>query len=136
MSVKLFQIASVAQPMEIQWAPSHFDNGKLARAIKCFVDDETLVEELKAIDDTLLKDDDSGRHVLRLKVWQSARVRLHDSGELIKVDELRNGDQITVIAKPYKWQFEGRTGTSLTAGHVLVVERGLGERKSVAPNWQ
>jgi hypothetical protein len=135
MSTKLFQIASIAQPMEIQWAPSHYDNGKLARAIKCFVDDETLVEELKAIDDTLLKDDDYGRHVLRLKVWQSARVQVHDSDQLLTVDELRNGDRITVMAKPYKWQYEGREGTSLTAGHVLVVQRGSGERKSAAPTW-
>ena len=69
MSTTKLQVGTLAEPMEIQWAPSHFDNGKSSRAIKCFLDDEKLVEELEDIDESLIKDD-NGRNVLRLKVWQ------------------------------------------------------------------
>jgi hypothetical protein len=135
MSLNTFQIGSIAHPLEIQWPPSHYDAGKKSRAIKCLVDDEKLVEEIKAIDATLISEDDNGHHVLRLKLWQTAMVQLHGSDQLLTVDDLRYGDKITVMAKPYKWTFEGRRGTSLTANHVLVVERGSADRKSVAPTW-
>jgi hypothetical protein len=136
MSTKSFQVASVAQPIELQWAPSHYDQGKSARAIKCFVEDNRLLHYIEDIDESLIKRDEHGRNVLRLKVWQSARVQLLGSDQLLTVDELRSGDRISLMVKIHDWEYEGRKGTSLTANHVLVVEQGSGERKSTAsPIW-
>ena len=126
MSTTQFQIGTRAQPITVKWPTSHYDEGKPTRALKCFVDDEKLIEELKDIDGSLVNDD----NILRLKLWQTADVQLQSSGELLTVDQLRQGDRIAVIAKPYKWKFEGRQGTSLTASHVIVVERASSERQS------
>jgi hypothetical protein len=125
-----FQIGSIDQPLTIQWPPSHFDKGQSSRGIKCFVNYEKPIKDIAHIDETLIKDD-----ILRLKLWQSAKVQLHNSNELLTVDDLQQGDLIAVMAKPYKWEFQGRQGTSLTASHVLIVERGSVERQSNTPNW-
>jgi hypothetical protein len=136
MSTKSFQLASVAQPIELQWAPSHYDQGKSARAIKCFVENDRLLHSIHDIDKSLVKQDEHGRNILRLKVWQSANVQLQGSDELMTVDDLKSGDKITVFVKVHHWEYEGREGSSLTAGHVLVVERGSAERQSTArPIW-
>jgi hypothetical protein len=137
MSTKSFQVASVAHPIELQWAPSHYDQGKSARAIKCFVENDRLIHSIQDIDESLIKQDEHGRNILRLKVWQSARVQLHGSDDLLTVGDLQRGDEISLIVKIHNWSFEGKQGTSLTASHVLIVEQGSVERQydETPVNW-
>jgi hypothetical protein len=68
MSTTPFQLACIAEPLELKWGPSHYDKGQKARAIQVHLDYADQKTEIDAIDDSLVKFDDSGRAVLRLKV--------------------------------------------------------------------
>ena len=120
-----FQVGTLANPLQILWAPSHYDKGKKSRAIKVFVDDEKAAQDLQALDESLVTQGDDGRFVLRLKVWQNAKVTMRDGNKKMKVDDLRRGDKILVMAKRYDWVYEGREGVSLSSGNVLVVEQSV-----------
>lgn len=124
MSLNSFQIGTIAQPLEVLFGPSHYDKDSKIRAIKCFCDDEKLLEELRDIDPTLIKTDDiTGRQVLRLKVWQSSKVHLPDSDETLTVDAIRRGNKLVGKVKLHHWQFEGQDGVSLTCDAILLLER-------------
>jgi hypothetical protein len=133
MSTKTFQVGSLAQPLEVQWGPSHWDKGQTARSIKVFLDYSDQKTEIDALDDTLLKfDTPDARAVLRLKVWQNAKVSELDGDRKFKVDDLKRGDQIVVGAKPYHWEYEGREGVSLNVSDILIVKR---VALNHAPKW-
>jgi hypothetical protein len=135
MSTKSFQVASVAHPIELLWPPSHYDQGEATRGIKCFVDNPKLVESLEEVDEGLIKRDEHGRCILRLKVWQSASVVLQGSDQFLSVDDLKRGDQITVFAKAHHWSFEGKQGASLTVSHILIVERDSRQCPDTPVQW-
>jgi hypothetical protein len=133
MSVSTFQIGSKAQPLEILFGPSHYDKGQKARSIKVYLDDKKQVQEFKDMDDTLVHEDVNSRAVLRLKIWQNAKVsHISETNKILKVDELHRGDKIVVKAKPYYWSYEGIQGVSLTCSHLIVTKRG---DDSVSQKW-
>jgi hypothetical protein len=134
MSTTTFQIGCMAEPLEVQWGPSHWDKGEKARSIKVFLDDEHLKTKIDQLDHTLCKFDDNGRTVLRIKIWQSARVAEHSTGKKLKVDDIHRGDRIIVIVKPYHWNYEGSRGVSLTCSDVLVMSRASSDI-SQTPKW-
>jgi hypothetical protein len=112
MSTKTFQVGTLAQPLEVLFGPSHFDEGKKARMIKVFVDDEKTVLELRDIDSELVTDDHTGRQTLRLKMWRNAKITDNKTKKLIKVDDLHRGDRIVVMVKSYRWEYDGREGVA------------------------
>jgi hypothetical protein len=135
MSTTTFQIGCIAKPLEVQWGPSHWDKGQTSRSIKVFLDYSDQKTEIDALDETLVKfDTPDGRAVLRLKVWQNAKVSEHDGDKKLKVDDLKRGDQIVVVAKPYHWEYEGREGVSLNVSDILMVKR-VPSYSSQAPRW-
>jgi hypothetical protein len=135
MSTKTFQVGTLAQPLEVLFGPAHFDEGKKARMIKVFVDDEKTVLELRDIDSELVTDDHTGRQSLRLRMWQNAKITDNKTKKLIKVDDLHRGDRIVVMVKSYRWEYDGREGVSLTSGEALLLERGSKNTASTT-NWQ
>ena len=135
MSTTPFQLACIAEPLEVKWAPSHYDKGQKARAIQVHLDYADQKTEIDAIDDTIVKFDDSGGALLRLKVWQNAKVSEHDVDKKFKVDDLQRGDQIVVVAKPYHWQHEGTEGVSLTISDILIVKPVAAIGSCVGHKW-
>jgi hypothetical protein len=136
MSTTPFQIGCIAEPLTVQWGASHWDKGQNSRSIKVFLDYSDQKIEIDDLDDTLVKfDPPDGRAVLRLKVWQNAKVSQHDSDKKFKVDDLQRGDQIVVVAKPYHWQYEGREGVSLNVSDILIVKRVDAIGSCVGHNW-
>ena len=134
MSTTTSQVGCIAEPLEVQWGPSHWDKGQTARSIKVFLDYSDQKTEIDALDETLVKfDTPDGRAVLRLKVWQNAKVSQHDSDKKFKVDDLQRGDQIVVVAKPYHWQHEGTEGVSLNVSDILIVKRVV--TSCAGPTW-
>ena len=129
-----FQLGCIAEPLEVKWAPSHYDKGQKARAIQVHLDYADQKTEIDAIDDTIVKFDDSGGALLRLKVWQNAKVSGLDGDKKFEVDDLKRGDQIVVEAKPYHWEYEGREGVSLNVSDILIVKR-VPSGASVGPKW-
>jgi hypothetical protein len=118
--------------LELKWGPSHYDEGRKARAIQVHLDYADQKTEIDAIDDSLVKFDSGGRAVVRLKIWQNAKVTEHGSHNKFTVDDLQRGDQIVVIAKPYYWVFEGKEGVSLNVSDILIVKR---MPSCVGPKW-
>jgi hypothetical protein len=134
MSVNSFQIGSKAQPLEILFGPSHYDKGQKARSIKVYLDDQKQVQQFKDMDETLVREDGNSRTVLRLKIWQNAKVsHIYETDKMLKVDELHPGDRLVAMIKPYSWQYEGRNGVSLTCNHLMVISRGA---SSQTVDWQ
>ena len=123
MSTTPFQLGCIAEPLQVKWGVSHYDEGQKARAIQVNIDYADQKTDIDAIDDSLVKFDSGGRAVARLKIWQNAKVTEHGSDKKFKVDDLQRGDQIVVIAKPYYWVFEGREGVSLNVSDILIVKR-------------
>jgi hypothetical protein len=124
MSTTPFQIGCIAEPLEVQWGVSHWDEGQKSRSIKVFLDYPDQKVDIDDLDDTLVKfDPPDGRAALRLKVWQNAKVGQRDSDKKFTVDDLQRGDQIIVVAKPYHWQHEGTEGVSLNVSDILIVKR-------------
>ena len=122
MSVEKFQIGTLAIPLEILWATSEMDAGNSARGIKVYVNNKYELGPLVDLDESLISIE-RDRGILRLKLWQNAKVTLHGSDTKLKIDDLKSGDKIAVIAKPYQWQFEGREGVTLSCGEVLLIEQ-------------
>ena len=129
-----FQLGSFSplQPLEVQFGPSEYDVDSSSRAIKVYLDDINDQQHIGELDEKLICRD-TGRPVIRLKIWKGARVEDHQTKQLLKVQDIKRGDSILAIVRPYNWTFEGRTGTSLTCDNVLVVSRG--ETSIAAPIW-
>jgi hypothetical protein len=77
MSTTTFQIGCIAEPLQVKWGPSHYDKGQKARAIQVNIDYADQKADIDELDDTLVKFNRGGRAVLRLKVWQNAKVTEH-----------------------------------------------------------
>ena len=106
------------------FGPSHFDQDKHARAISCFVDDEQTIGLLQELSPGIANvDERTGRLVFRLKMWSDTDIPVDNSDECIKVNEIRRGDRLVAMVKPYRWNYEGTEGVSLTSGETLVIER-------------
>lgn len=131
MAASTMQIGTTAKPLEVRWGVSDIDQSSASRAFKVYIDNPERSEQLRDMDDTLItsyEDSMVPRDVLRLKIWQNAKVTaLYDPEEKLSVEDIERGDRICVKTTPYEWEYTDpedgstRSGVTLNVTHVLIV---------------
>ena len=127
---KLFQVGTKEGPkLEVRFGLSELDSGKRWRTISVYPDCDEILNQLHGYDIKI--DEKNGKDFLNIKISSIDTKFVGYDGGMLSANQIRRGDRVILVVKPFDWSFNGKKGVSLQAKTVMVCGSGDDEEDFV-----
>ena len=94
------------------------DKGKRWRTISVYPDSDELLNQLHAYD--IKTDEKNGKDYINIKISSIDTKFVGYDSSILSANQIRRGDSVILVVKPFDWSFNGKKGVSLQAKTVMV----------------
>ena len=115
----MFQIGTKTGPKpSVRFGLSDLDKGKRWRSIGVYPDSDDILNQLHEYDIKI--DEKNGKYFINIKISSIDTKFVGYDGGMLSANQIRRGDRVILVVKPFDWSYNNKKGVSLQAKTVMV----------------